>query len=172
MLRIAGCAFLAYQLVACGAPAEQSSALKTARPYPLAPHEHVTPGETCQDADYYRYPEHIAYCSRDVSSGTKKAIIRDYDDRFGYSIGSMERSDFKIDHYIPLCMGGSNNTANLWPQHKSVYEHTDPIEQRLCEMMAQGRLLQADAIAKIKDVKNDLAQAEPLLDELRDQLGH
>jgi hypothetical protein len=70
----------------------------------------------------------------------------------------MNRADFKIDHFIPLCAGGSNDSVNLWPQHKNVYEITDPIEPLLCAKMAQGRLSQTDAIKLIVRAKTDLSQ--------------
>ena len=132
--------------------------------YPQGPNEKVTPGSVCAHADRYRYPEKIAYCERNVESTLKREIIAQYDRQFGYRIQSMDRGAFKIDHYIPLCMGGSNSQNNLWPQHKSVYEQTDMLEQVLCEKMAQGVLRQAQAIDLIKDAKNHLNKAEEILE--------
>jgi len=65
----------------------------------------------------------------------------------------MDRKDFKIDHFIPLCAGGSNDPSNLWPQHKSVYEITDPVEPLICAKMAAGKLDQAYAIKLITTAK-------------------
>lgn len=154
---------------ACGSAPSETSSLSwefEATRYPSGPHHDKTPGETCKDPDNYRYPERIAYCNRDVSSSTKRAIISDYDREYGYEIGKMNRGDFKIDHYIPLCMGGSNSVRNLWPQHKSVYEKTDPLEPMLCQLMASGKMLQADAIEKIRFAKNNLDQAAQMVREL------
>ena len=131
--------------------------------YPKNPNPNLTPGELCDHADTYRYPERIAYCERNVDTYAKRAVIANYDAQLGYRIRSMSRGDFKIDHYIPLCMGGSNRPTNLWPQHKSVYTITDPLEALLCEKMAEGRLKQADAIDMIKEAKNDLAHAHDVL---------
>jgi hypothetical protein len=75
----------------------------------------------------------------------------------------MPRGKFKIDHYIPLCMGGSNERANLWPQHESVYTITDPLEQALCAKMSEGKLLQSAAIDLIRQAKNHLDQAPDIL---------
>jgi hypothetical protein len=130
----------------------------------------MTPGTVCTRPDTYRYPEKIPYCERDVSSGTKWEIIHDYDREFGFRIGSMNRADFKIDHYIPLCMGGSNEVRNLWPQHKSVYVLTDGIEQKACELMAKGQLKQIDAIKIIRRAKNDLSEAPAIEQDLEGQL--
>ena len=98
----------------------------------------------------------VAFRNGDIQ--TKKEIIQTYDKNLGYSIESLPRTDFKIDHYIPLCMGGDNEKENLWPQNKSVYTVTDPLEQESCEKMAQGKLLQAKAIELIKKAKNHLDQ--------------
>ncbi len=132
--------------------------------YPQGPNESMTPGSVCKHPTKYRYPEKIAYCERDVHSILKREVISNYDRKFGYRIESMDRQAFKIDHYIPLCMGGSNQQNNLWPQHKSVYEITDPLEQVLCEKMAFGVLRQAQAIDLIKQAKNDLDKAPEIFD--------
>lgn len=132
--------------------------------YPTSPDQRLTPGSLCNHADQIRYPEKIAYCERDVETGLKRRIIRDYDQKLGFQIQSMNRQHFKIDHFIPLCAGGSNNPNNLWPQHKSVYELTDPLEQIVCEKMAQGRLRQNQAVELIRDAKLDLSKVDDVLD--------
>jgi len=137
--------------------------------YPLGPDPRLTTGTLCQRGGTLRYPERIRYCARDVSSSEKDAIIDDYE-RLGYSIRSHGRGDFKIDHLIPLCVGGSNEASNLWPQHRDVYEQTDKIEQFACELMAQGKLKQREAIDLILGAKNNLGTAagvEARLDRMR-----
>ncbi len=156
---------------------ESKSAYTTAEPltvayeggrrYPTGPNEEMTPGALCTHPDSYRYDERIAYCERDVDTDLKKDIIEAYDREFGYHIGAMPRSQFKIDHYIPLCMGGANDRSNLWPQHQSVYQITDQLEQQLCEKMAQGKMLQAQAIELIKRAKNHLDEAPTILANTR-----
>lgn len=136
-------------------------------PFPTNPNPELTPGKLCDQPVAYRYPEQIAYCERDVSSDTKYSVIQKYDEELGYKIELMNRSEFKIDHFIPLCAGGSNNVDNLWPQHRSVYRVTDPIEPILCEKMAQGKLRQADAINLIVKVKTNLKQAPMVLKTLQ-----
>lgn len=132
-------------------------------PFPSGPALALTPGELCTTPDSRRYPEHIAYCSRDVDSGLKNAIIAQYDHQFGYQIERMPRSQFKIDHYIPLCAGGSNNAKNLWPQHVSVYSITDPLEPLICEKMSEGRLSQRNAVAIITQAKNNLQMVPAII---------
>lgn len=140
-------------------------ALATA-PFPQNPDPNLTPGSLCTHPTEYRYPEHIPYCNRDVDKDEKAKIIRIYDAQLGYQIESMDRQDFKIDHYIPLCAGGSNDATNLWPQHKSVYEITDPLEPAICDLMAQGKLKQKDAIEFIHEGKNDLSKVPAILKTL------
>ncbi len=82
----------------------------------------------------------------------------------------MRRQDFKIDHLIPLCIGGSNETENLWPQHKSIFVHTDIIEQRLCDLMIAGKMLQAEAIGLIREVKANTSRAEAMRRDLEARL--
>lgn len=136
------------------------------QPFPRSPEPSMTPGSTCDNPTEFRYPEKIAYCKRNVETTLKRDIIKDYDVTFGYQISTMDRQLFKIDHYIPLCMGGSNERSNLWPQHRSVFELTDSLEQKLCEKMSQGSLKQAEAIELIKHAKNNLDEIEDILSEV------
>jgi hypothetical protein len=149
--------------VACGKAPETDSALQ-ANPlgwerFPSAPHETVTPGLLCLNPDEYRYPEGIAYCQRRVSTSLKAQIIQLYDETFEYRIGSMKRDDFKIDHYIPLCMGGDNRAENLWPQHKTVYTKTDRLEEKLCQLLNQATVTQIEAVEWIKYAKQNNEEA-------------
>jgi hypothetical protein len=127
--------------------------------YPLSPDPNLTPGTLCHTGKTYRYPERILYCERNVSSGTKKEIIRSYDSTLGFSVEKSGRDHFKIDHYIPLCMGGSNDDENLWPQHESVYKATDPLEQ--------GRLLQNKAVELIRRAKADIHEVPAIIEWVR-----
>lgn len=134
--------------------------------FPQGPRIERTPGSVCQTGRTYRYPQHVLYCDRHVDSSLKNDIIKVYDQQFGYSISSMPRRNFKIDHYIPLCAGGSNDETNLWPQHESVYRVTDPLEPLVCQKMSDGRLSQADAIAYIKEAKNDLSKVQAIIQQV------
>jgi hypothetical protein len=163
-MRLVSAVFFTSLFLACGSPDYNSNrSVLAGEPssngrYPIMPEQTLTPGDTCDNPDEFRYKEKIAYCKRDVESSRKYAIMREYDAKFGYEITRMQRMDFKIDHFIPLCMGGSNENTNLWPQHKTVYEVTDPLEGELCELMKAGQLLQVDAIATIKKAKYNLSQ--------------
>ncbi|WP_413287759.1 hypothetical protein [Bdellovibrio sp. HCB337] len=133
--------------------------------FPKGPDSALTPGALCEHPDSYRYPEKIAYCERDVSSDLKKEIFVNYD-QLGYRTREMNRMAFKIDHYIPLCMGGSNSVKNLWPQHESVYQITDPLEPLLCEKMADGRISQKKAVEYIVEAKNNLDEVKRIIREV------
>lgn len=126
--------------------------------YPVAPDENLTPGSLCNTPSEYRYAERIPYCKRDVDSSLKWEIIKEYNSKLGYQI--QDRPKYKIDHYIPLCMGGSNNKDNLWPQHESVYEITDQVEHETCEELKSGSITQKAAVELIREAKRDLKSAK------------
>jgi hypothetical protein len=139
--------------------------------FPDGPDAQMTPGSLCDNPNAYRYPERVPYCNRDVDGQTKWQVIESYDDHFDYTIAK-NRADFKIDHLIPLCAGGSNEPTNLWPQHKSIYVQTDQIEDALCQVMAAGKIKQDDAVTLILDVKHHLEKAPDTLKMLREKLAH
>lgn len=124
--------------------------------FPKGPDARLTTGSLCDLPIEHRYPEQIAYCGRDVDTATKNEIFVAYR-RLGYALPSNTRADYKIDHYIPLCMGGSNHTNNLWPQHVSIYTQTDSLEAAICDKMKAGRMNQVDAVKMMKSVKNNLS---------------
>jgi hypothetical protein len=134
--------------------------------FPLKPDSEMTPGSVCEKPNSYRYPERIRYCRRNVSQDLKQAIIEDYDSLLGYEVGQIDRRKIKIDHYIPLCAGGSNERDNLWPQTEDVYLITDPVEPLVCKKMEKGVLSQSAAIVYIKRAKNDHGEVENVLKEL------
>lgn len=176
--RIAFICVIAAVFVACGeSPSSSFSAVQDATVertdrFPQHPDADKTPGATCSNPSTYRYPERIPYCERNVSTSTKRSIIDEYDREFGYTIGAMNRGEFKIDHFIPLCMGGSNDRSNLWPQHRSVYDITDPMEGPLCELMAAGLMLQAEAIDTIRYAKLHLDEVPRIMDEINARRRH
>lgn len=134
--------------------------------FPQNPHLDTTPGVLCNTPDSIRYPEKIKYCSRNVDSSLKRDIIKEYDEKFGYSIRQMDRMRFKIDHLIPLCAGGANDRKNLWPQHESVYSITDPLEPLICTKMSEGRLKQADAVKLVIYAKTHLDEVNKIIQQV------
>jgi hypothetical protein len=134
--------------------------------YPLNPDPVLTPGSLCNEPDRYRYPEQIPYCEREVNSYTKEIIFSNYRRERGFRLNS-DRSLYKIDHFISLCAGGSNNTDNLWPQHASISVITDPIESKGCEKLSQGLITQKDLVDLIRKAKLNLDQAPKILKYLK-----
>lgn len=132
--------------------------------YPVGPDPVKTPGDICENSPTRRYPEGIVYCNRNVDTQLKNQIIKEYDKELGFRIGQMNRGDFKIDHFIPLSIGGSNSKKNLWPQHVSVYTVTDPLEQILSDKISKGLIKQADAIRVIREAKLNLGRVPELID--------
>lgn len=117
----------------------------------------LTPGVLCQHADSYRYPEHVAYCERDVDNVVKWKVIELYMEKMpGLKINGQNRSQYKIDHFIPLCMGGANDIQNLWPQHMSVFKVTDIVELDLCKKLESAEITQAQAVSQMKYAKGHL----------------
>jgi hypothetical protein len=140
--------------------------------FPLRPDLEKTPGSLCDHPSEYRYPDRIPYCKRDVESATKREIIQDYDQSLDYKVGSMNRQEFKIDHHIPLCLGGSNDVDNLWPQHRTVYEQTDPLEPALCDLLGKGMIGQTKAVEVIREAKQNPYQAARIYEQrLGQKLG-
>jgi hypothetical protein len=64
--------------------------------------------------------------------------------RFGLSPGA--HPDYEIDHLIPLCLGGSDDPSNLWPQPRRSIEPKwnaeakDRLERLICDMVCGGQL--------------------------------
>jgi len=135
--------------------------------FPDGPNPQMTPGALCQNSTTYRYPEHIKYCARDVSSSTKNQIIARYDKELGFNVAQMNRGDFKIDHFIPLSIGGANEVTNLWPQHKSIYAFSDPLESDLSNLISAAKITQAEAIRVMKECKLNLSRCAELGDYLK-----
>lgn len=133
-------------------------------PYPKGPDLQFTPGSLCTTPDSYRYPEKIPYCERELNSAMKEFIFIKYR-KLGFSL-SGDRGQYKVDHFIPLCAGGSNNEDNLWPQYYTISQRTDLIETRGCEVLAKGRISQKDLIELIMKAKLDLKAAPEVLKQL------
>ncbi len=135
--------------------------------FPKSPDLKVTPGTLCDQPTEYRYPENINYCERDVSSEQKGMIFEKYRRQLGYTLNLQNRSDYKIDHFIPLCAGGSNYDSNLWPQHKTVFNLTDPLESLGCEKLKDGVITQKELVSLIKLAKLNLQEVPKVLKKLQ-----
>lgn len=106
-----------------------------------------TYGDLCTSSDIdfesYRYEEQIPYCRRNVTTQRKIDIcIRD---------DVIDRTDFTVDHIIPLSLGGSNHDDNLWCQHKSLA--VTSLENKLFKLISDGSITQEEAIEQILKAK-------------------
>ena len=134
--------------------------------FPLGPDPIVTPGSLCTSPDAYRYPERIPYCNRGVDREAKDDIFVNYRN-MGYRLDPKNRTQYKIDHLIPLCAGGSNREDNLWPQHQSVYVITDPMEPLACDKLKIGAIKQAEVVQLILQAKHNLKLVPKTIQYLR-----
>ena len=63
-----------------------------------------------------------------------------------YGLPSGTHPDYEIDHLIPLCLGGSDDSSNLWPQPRRSIEETwnaeakDRLELQMCNMVCDGQI--------------------------------
>jgi hypothetical protein len=61
-----------------------------------------------------------------------------------YGLPPGEHPDYEIDHLIPLCLGGSDDPSNLWPEPRGTIEPKwnaeakDRLERRICVWFAAG----------------------------------
>ncbi len=119
-------------------------------PAPLVPDE-STPGALCDeehdDFTEYRYAEEIPYCERSVSSGLKNQIYRDY------GVPADCKSEYTIDHFYPLSLGGDNSRENLWPEPKAVKATRQNLETLLYKQLSRGEIKQQAALAQIRKEK-------------------
>jgi len=116
------------------------------------PNWSVTPGNLCTPSDpnfkEYRYPEHIAYCNRNVTKDMKLQVAAEY------NVPQSDWSKYEFDHLIPLCIGGDSSVDNLWPEprgNNGGSDEKDKLENDLYKQMAAGTITQKAAVQQIYD---------------------
>ena len=109
-----------------------------------------TPGRLCTPDDpnfqEYRYPEHIAYCRRNVTEPMKK-YVADH-----YSVSRTQWGLYEFDHLLPLGIGGDSSVYNLWPQPRGNPDGSDDkdqLEADLFQQMKAGAITQNEAVRRI-----------------------
>lgn len=83
---------------------------------------------------------------RDVSASLKQAIYA------AYGITEHQAREYQVDHLISLELGGSNESANLWPQPANLlpgYHQKDQLENYLHNQVCSGKLSLAEAQERI-----------------------
>jgi hypothetical protein len=72
-----------------------------------------------------------------------------------YRIPWSRRAEFKIDHLIPLELGGADSVENLWPQNLRTkpygVERKELLTQCLLRRIAEGRMTLAQAQTVIQE---------------------
>lgn len=64
--------------------------------------------------------------------------------RYGLPAGT--HPDYELDYLIPLCLGGSDDPSNLWPQPRRSIEEKwnaeakDRLERLICDMICNGQI--------------------------------
>jgi hypothetical protein len=134
-------------------------------PYPRSPDLSLTPGSLCNTPSTHRYPEQIPYCERAVNSFDKESIFMAYR-KLGFSL-SGDRGQYKIDHFIPLCLGGSNQSDNLWPQYFTISRLTDALEPLACDILAAGKITQKEVVELIMKAKLNTKEVPQITKYLR-----
>jgi hypothetical protein len=122
-----------------------------AQDWAIIPDPTITPGAV-------RTAEVGEICSTPTSE--LRRWNRDRDNRIlsEYGLPPGPHPDWEVDHLIPLCLGGSDRDANLWPEPRRSIEKEfpaelkDDLEHRLCEMVCAGEL---DLRAAQKEIAND-----------------
>jgi protein tyrosine/serine phosphatase len=129
------------------------------------PNWSITPGNLCTPSDpnfkEYRYPEHIAYCNRNVTQQMKQQIAA------SYNVPQSDWHNYEFDHLIPLCIGGDSSIDNLWPQPRGPTESDgkDKLENQLFKEMSAGTITQKAAVQQIYDWFKGYAARHPELSQ-------
>ncbi len=111
----------------------------------LYPDPGLTPGDvlpvTAAQVSVAGYSSRV----RDVPASEKAAVYAEY--RLSYP---QKPGAYECDHFIPLCLGGSNSIKNLWPEPAPQFHWKDGLEDYLWHQVRAGRLSLPRAQAEIR----------------------
>lgn len=113
----------------------------------------LTPGDTLTTDTACICRKGYSETVRDVSDYTKKKIYK------AYGITKHKKGEYEIDHLIPLELGGSNDTKNLWPQkyekknEKALWgaHKKDRLENRLRRLICTKKITVKEAQDAIRE---------------------
>jgi hypothetical protein len=108
--------------------------------FDVRPNPNLTGGSVRADG----HDAHAA-CGQKAHRGAMSHTRRDEIlTRYGLPPG--DHPDYEIDHLIPLCLGGSDDPSNLWPEPRRSIEvkwnaeAKDRLERLMCDMGCSGQL--------------------------------
>jgi hypothetical protein len=87
-----------------------------------------------------------AACGDAKESRGRMNVVRRDEILRRYGLPPDTHPDYQIDHLIPLCLGGSDDPSNLWPQPRRSIEDTwnaeakDRLERLMCRMVCDGQI--------------------------------
>lgn len=92
----------------------------------MLPNRALTPGQVDPRLGASYLCTHSTSERRRVSDSRKRAIFAEY----GYPYPGIDsRDDWEVDHLIPLSLGGTNDSTNLWPERP--FQDKDRLESEL-----------------------------------------
>jgi hypothetical protein len=83
--------------------------------------------------------------ARNVPASEKRAVYAEYHVGYPQKAGAYE-----CDHFIPLCLGGSNSIANLWPEPAPQFHWKDGLELYLWHEVRAHTVSLAEAQREIR----------------------
>ena len=122
------------------APAPVGTATPLRRDPRLYPDPRLTPGDVLRvTAEQVSVPGYASKV-RNVSVAEKRAVFTEYG--LGYP---QAKGAYECDHFIPLCLGGSNSVENLWPEPAPQFHWKDGLEVYLWREVRAGTITLAHA---------------------------
>lgn len=120
---------------------------------PVLPNPRLTPGEV-RSVDVSEICRR-GYAASERSYGTPLERERYFAVLRSYGVPARDGHLYELDHLVPLCLGGADTAANLWPQPRAGVEWTaakkDDLERAECRRVCRGEkfLIRAqEAIAR------------------------
>ncbi len=82
---------------------------------------------------------------RNVPTSEKRDVFSEYG--LGYP---QKPHAYECDHFVPLCLGGSNSMKNLWPEPAPEFHWKDGLELYLWHEVRNGKVTLAEAQREIR----------------------
>lgn len=113
----------------------------------MFPDKTLTPGKanTLNTSDLTKTYNGQTYSQshRDVTDAVKKKVYKEYGISYPQQSGLYE-----VDHFYPLCAGGSNDINNLWLEPANVmfnginvgFHTKDKLESYICDQIKKGKI--------------------------------